>query len=49
MADNAPDKISFGIGQGYKRNVVALLGIEVLLGATVNVANADARVVVIAQ
>lgn len=24
MADNAPDKISFGIGQGYKRNMVKL-------------------------
>jgi len=31
-----------------QRNVVALLGIEVLLGATVNVANAPARVSVIA-
>lgn len=24
MADNAPDKISFGIGQGYKRNMKLL-------------------------
>lgn len=32
-----------------QRNVVALLGIEVLLGATVNVNGGDARVVVIAQ
>lgn len=32
-----------------QRNVVALLGIEVLLGATVNVNAGDARVVVIAQ
>lgn len=32
-----------------QRNVVSLLGIEVLLGATVNVNAGDARVVVIAQ
>jgi len=31
-----------------QRNTVNLLNIDVLLGATVNVANADARVVVVA-
>lgn len=32
-----------------QRNTTTILGLEVLLGATVNVANTDARVVVIAQ